>query len=192
MTRKLIASAGVVCLVVGPTALLGQALLTPVRAGGDAADQVADVASDLPAMRWALLLDAPLLLFVPAILSVGVVAGARQSRTAAVGAGLGFMGSLAAVFLLANDFLLCEAATSHEPGAIALVDDYQHNVLFGAMLVLYVSGQLIGCALLAIALWRRRAVPRWAAATVGPSRSSGWPSPLQAPRSPSPASAPAR
>ena len=35
------------------------------------------------------------------------------------------------------------------------------------MLVLYVAGQAVGCVLLAIALWRRRAVPRWAAAAVG-------------------------
>jgi hypothetical protein len=48
-----------------------------------------------------------------------------------------------------------------------LVDAYQHNALFGAMLVLYIAGQAIGCLLLAIALWRRRAVPRWAAVAVG-------------------------
>ena len=46
MTSRLITGAGLACLVVGPTALLGQALLTPVSAGGDAADQVADAASD--------------------------------------------------------------------------------------------------------------------------------------------------
>jgi hypothetical protein len=128
---------------------------------------VVDAASDLSAMRWALLLDAPLLLFVPAVLFVGVVAGARQSRAAAVGAGLAFMGTLAAVFLLANDILLYEAATSNQPDAIGLVDDYQHNALFGLMLVLYVAGQVIGFLLLAIALWRRCAVPRWAAVAVG-------------------------
>jgi hypothetical protein len=79
----------------------GQALLTPVGAGGDPAEQVADAASDLSAMRWDLLLDAPLLLFVPAVLIVGAVAGARQARTAAIGSGVAFMGTLAAVFLLA-------------------------------------------------------------------------------------------
>jgi hypothetical protein len=57
---------------------------------------------------------------VPAVLIVGVVAGARRSRVAAVGAGLAFMGTLAAVFLLANDILLYEAATSNTPGASAL------------------------------------------------------------------------
>jgi hypothetical protein len=71
-------TAGVACLAIGPTALFAQALLTPVSAGGDAARQVADAASDLSAMRWALLLDAPLLLLVPAVLFVGVVAGAGQ------------------------------------------------------------------------------------------------------------------
>ena len=111
------------------------------------------------AMRWALLFDAPLLLLVPAVLFVGAVAGARQSRVAAVGAGLAFMGTLAAVFLLANDILLYEAATSNTPGAIALIDGYQHNALFATMLVLYLVGQAIGCVLLAIVLWRRRAVP---------------------------------
>jgi hypothetical protein len=166
MTRKLTTSVGAACLVIGPAALLGQAIVTPVRAGGDAARQVADAASDLSAMRWALLLDAPLLLLVPAFLFAGSVAGARRSRTAAVGAGLAFIGTLAAVFLLANDILLYEAAMSDDPGAIGLVDAYQHNALFGAMLVLYIAGQTIGCLLLGIALWRRHAVSRWAAVAV--------------------------
>jgi hypothetical protein len=167
MTTRLITGAGLACLVVGPTALLGQALLTPVSAGGDPADQVADAASNLSAMRWVLLLDAPVLLLVPAVLFVGTIAGARQSRTAAVGTGIAFMGTLAALFLVANEILLYEAARSNELGAIALVHDYQHSVLFGAMLVLYIGGQVLGFVLLAIALWRTRPVPRWAAVAVG-------------------------
>jgi hypothetical protein len=39
VTTRTMTWAGVVCLVVGPTALLGQALLTPVGAGGDPAEQ---------------------------------------------------------------------------------------------------------------------------------------------------------
>jgi len=167
MTPRLITRTGVACLVVGPTALLAQALLTPVSAGGDAAAQVADAAGDLSAMRWALLLDAPLLLLVPAVLFVGAIAGTRQSRTATVGTGLAFMGTLAGMFLLANDILVYEAATSNDPGAIALVNDYQHNALFAAMLVVYIGGQVIGFGLLAIALWPTRAVPRWAAIALG-------------------------
>ena len=41
-TTRMMAWAGVACLVVGPAALLGQALVSPVGAGGAAADQVAD------------------------------------------------------------------------------------------------------------------------------------------------------
>jgi hypothetical protein len=41
MTRKLITSTGVACLVIGPAALLGQPVLTPASTGGDAARQVA-------------------------------------------------------------------------------------------------------------------------------------------------------
>jgi uncharacterized protein (TIGR03086 family) len=109
----------------------------------------------------------PVLLLVPAVLFVGTVAGARQSRKAAVGTGIAFMGTLATLFLVGNDILLYEAARSNDPGAIALVHDYQHNVLFGAMLVLYIGGQVLGFVLLAIALWRTRPVPRWAAVAVG-------------------------
>ena len=65
------------------------------------------------------------------------------------------MGTLAAVFLLANDILLYEAATSNDAGAVTLVEDYQHNALFATMLVLYIAGLAIGCVLLAGALWRR-------------------------------------
>ena len=191
--RKLITSAGVACVVIGPAALFGQALLTPVSAGGDTAAQVADAASDLSAMRWALVPDAPLLLFVPAVLFAGVVAGARQSRVAAVGAGLAFIGTLAAVFLLANDILVYEAATSNDAGAVTFVEDYQHNTLFATMLVLYIAGLAIGCVLLAVAMWRQRAVPRWAPPSRSvPSRSSDSSSSQQAPPSPSPASARAR
>ncbi len=91
MTTKLTTWAGVGCLVIGPAALLAQALLTPVSVGG-AADQVADAASDLSAMRRALLFDAPLLLLVAAVLFVACVAGARQSRVDAVGVALAVAG----------------------------------------------------------------------------------------------------
>jgi hypothetical protein len=49
MTTRLARWAGVLCLVVGPTALLGQALLSPVSVGGDPADQVAEAAAQWPA-----------------------------------------------------------------------------------------------------------------------------------------------
>jgi len=59
---------------------------------GYAADQVADTALGLCAMRWALVLDAPLPSILPAALYIGAIAGARRSRLAAIGAACAFAG----------------------------------------------------------------------------------------------------
>ena len=69
-----------------------------------------------------------------------------------MGAGLAFIGAVAVMFLVANDVLVYEAATSSDRRESRSSADDQHNVLFGLMLGLYVVGQLTGCVLLAVAV----------------------------------------
>jgi len=161
-------AAGVACLVGGSLAQLVQCLVTPVAQGDSAADQVSQAAGHLSAMRLAVVLDVPLVLIIPAVLYVGVVAGARASRLAAVGTVLVFLPAVAAEFLLAGDALLYEAARQPDrAAATSLVKAYLGNGVIGGLTVVYLIGHVIGFVLLAVALWRVRAVPRWAAVALG-------------------------
>lgn len=158
---------GAFCLVVGSVSYLVQGWLSPL-ASTEASKQVAEAAGNLAAMRWALVWDVPLLLIVPAVLFLGVVAGVRSSRVAAIGTGVGFLAMLGTVFLLANDAVVYAAADLADPSqGIPVVEGFQSNGLFAAGLVLYLVGLPVGFVLLAVALWKRRAVPRWAAVALG-------------------------
>lgn len=164
---KWFARAGAVCLVVGSLAQLAQYLVTPLKTGDDAAALVARASEHLSAMGWALALDAPLLLIIPGILFVGWLAGAGEHRLAAAGTAVAFLGLLAAVFLLASDVLVYEAARLGSPGATKLVDAYMGNGLVIAMVAVYLVGEAVGFVLLAVSLWRRRVVPVWCCAALG-------------------------
>lgn len=162
--------AGVVCLVVGSMAQLAQYLVTPVAPGATAAEQVSQAAAHMSAMRVAVLLDVPLVLIIPAVLYVGMAAGARRSALAAVGTVLAFLPMLAAEFLLAGDALLVEAARQPDrAAAVALVQAYQSNGTVAGLVLFYLAGHLVSFVLLAVALWRARTVPRWAAVALGSS-----------------------
>jgi len=163
---------GAACLVVTSVGALAQYLVTPINPQDDAAGLVAAAAAHPDRMAWAVWLDLPILLVVPALLFVGGLAGARISRTAAIGAGLTFVTSLgAAGYLLALDLVIQSAARQPDAAAAAgVVDAYVGSALFLAVLLPYLVGHVIGFVLLGIALWRAGAVPVWAAAAT-----AAWP-----------------
>jgi hypothetical protein len=164
MARKWLMWIGVVCLVVGPIAQLAQFLVTPVTSGSDVPTQLAQVAADPSAMRWALALDVPLLLIIPAVVYVGLAAGLPTSRLTVSSTAIAFLSLLGGVFLVANDVLLYETSQlADAAAAISLVECYQGNAFVLAMLVFYLLGHLIGFPLLALALWRARVAPSWTA-----------------------------
>lgn len=160
---------GVVCLVGASVGALVQYLVTPIGEGDSAAAQVAAAAAHLTRMRWAVVLDLPILLTIPALLYLGWLAGARTSRLAAIGTGLTFAVALGAVgYLLALDPLLYAAARQPDrAAATGVVSDYLGNGLVTAVVVAYLAGHVVGFVLLAVALGRARVVPVWAAVAMG-------------------------
>jgi len=97
------AVAGATCLVAGSSGQLAQYLVSPIRSGQSAAQQVPDAAADLPAMNAAIWLDLLILLLIPASIYAGAIAGgntvmARQYRTALV-----VVSSLGAGYLFGSD-----------------------------------------------------------------------------------------
>jgi hypothetical protein len=160
---------GAVCLVGASVGALVQYLVTPIGEGDSASAQVAAAAAHLTRMRWAVVLDLPILLMIPALLYVGWLAGTRTSALAAIGTGLTFAVALGAVgYLLALDPLLYAAALQPDrAAAIGVVSDYLGNGLVTAVVVAYLAGHVVGFVLLAVALRRARVVPVWAAVAMG-------------------------
>jgi len=160
---------GVVCLVGASVGALVEYLVTPIGEGDSASAQVAAAAAHLTRMRWAVVLDLPILLTIPALLYVGWLGGARTSRLATIGTGLTSAVALGAVgYLLALDPLLYAAALQPDrAAATGVVSDYLGNGLVTAVVVAYLAGHVVGFVLLAVALRRARVVPVWAAVAMG-------------------------
>lgn len=154
---------GVVCLVIGSLAVFVQWLVTPVDATLDTPALVAKVADHHTAMGWALALDVPVLLVFPAVLYAGHLARAGTSLFAGIATAICFLPMLGGVLLLGVDALLYEAATQPDRAAAAdLVDAFINNPYVGGLTVVYLATHVVGFIMLAVALWRVRAVPVWA------------------------------
>ena len=160
---------GAVCLMGASVGALAQYLVTPIGEGDSAAAQVSAAAAHLTRMRWAVVLDLPILLTIPALIYVGCLAGARTSRLAAIGTGMTFAVALgAAGYLLALDPLLYAAATQPDrAAATGVVSDYLGNGVVTAVVIAYLVGHVVGFILLGVALARTRTVPAWAAVAMG-------------------------
>jgi hypothetical protein len=169
MLSKWNATAGAVCLVIGSLGQLAQHLVTPLPLGeATGAEQVAAAAAHPAAMGWATAFDLPLLLIIPGVLWIGWAAGGGRSALAAVGTGLAFLGMLGATYLTAGDVVVGEAAALRNPSAAgALVDRYVGSAVLDGTLVGLLLGQVLGFALLGIALRRARSVPAWSAIGLG-------------------------
>ena len=155
---------GVVCLVGGSLAVLLQWLVTPVDATLHVPAMLQQVAEHHEAMRWALLLDVPVMLVVPAVLYAGRLAGTGRSRLADVATALAFFPMIGSMVLLANDALLYVASTQPDrSAAVRLVHAFQNNLFVGGLTIFYLLTHLVAFPLLAVALRRARAVPVWAA-----------------------------
>ena len=162
-------SAAVACLVLGPLAMFVQFVVTPVP-GGDAsvAETLSAVAAHRTGMAWALALDVPLLLTIPALFCAGLLAGAATSRLAAIATALVVLPSIAAVVLLAQDALFYVAAVQADRGAgVALVQDFVDNPLIAFLTLGYLLVHLVAYPLLALALRRAGVLPRWLAVAFG-------------------------
>ena len=162
-------SAAVACLVIGPVAMFVQFVVTPVP-GGDAsvADTLNTLAAHQTAMQWALVLDLPLLLVVPALLYAGLLAGAATERLAAIATALVVLPSIGAVVLVGQDALLYVASQQPARGAaVALVQDFVDNPLIAFLTFGYLAAHAIAYPLLAVALRRARVLALWPAIGLG-------------------------
>lgn len=159
---------GVVALVGATAAELVWQVVTPVVEGTPAADQVAAAAAHPGRMQVSVWLDLLLLLAIPSALYIGAVAGGRSSRLATVGASLAFVTALGAGYILATDLMVAEVARGGGgPEQAAAIDAFQFGTISTVLLVAYLAGHLVGYVLLAVALFRARAIPTWAAAALG-------------------------
>lgn len=155
---------GWICLVGSSVGELAQWLVTPVPAAqGTAASQLAGVVGHSGAMRLASWLDLLILLVIPAVLVVGWLAGGRGSRLATTGAVVGFFATLSAGYLLALDPIVQAAAGVGDRAAgAAVLSAYESSPVVLFVTVSALAGEVVGFALLGIALFRSRRVPRWA------------------------------
>lgn len=159
--------AGAVCLVVGSLAVFVQYLVTPISGDMSASELVAKAADHHKALGWALALDVPAMLVIPAVIFVGYLAGSRTSTLAGIATALCLVPAIGGVVLFANDAVVYEAAKlSDRHSAATIVHGFENNAMIATVSGIYLLTHLIGFILLGIALHRRGAVPVWAAIAI--------------------------
>ncbi len=160
---------GAISLVVGGAAVLLQIMITPLLGTSTGAEIVAKATEHHTAMAWALALDFLVLLAAPAFLFIGHLAGARTSALASTAAAFlffPFVVSLPAVMGL--DGLAFLSTGEPDPAAMAhLIDSWENSTWFAVSLLPYLLLQLVGAILMAVALFKAKTVPAWAAIATG-------------------------
>ena len=169
---------GAISLAVGGAAVLLQYIVTPLSGDLTGKELVATVTEHHTAMGWALALDFPVLLAVPAFLFIGHLAGARSSVRASIATAFlffPFVLSLPAAFGL-DGLAFLAGAEPNQAAMVHLVDSWQNSAWFALSLAPYVLLQIVGGILMAIALLKAedRRLPGWPSRPVS-GRCSGWP-----------------
>lgn len=160
---------GITCLVVGSVGQLVQLLVTPVSQGEQsAASNVAKAAAHPHAMQAAAWLDLTILFFLPALVVVAHLAKARTTRLGWVAAVLAIGSTILGIaYILAPDVMYAESV--HGGVTAGAIDAYNGSGLLTGATIVFLVGHVLGLILLAVALWRVRAVPVWAAACLAVS-----------------------
>jgi hypothetical protein len=152
----------VACLVVGSVGQLAQYLVSPTSEAASAASNVARAAAHPSAMQWAAGLDLTILFFLPALVVVSCLAGARTTRLGWVASVLAIATTVPGVaYLLAPDVLYVGAV--HGDVTARVITAYNDSGVVTAATVVFLFGHVFGLLLLGVALWRAGSVPRWAA-----------------------------
>jgi hypothetical protein len=92
----------------------------------------------------------------------------RGTRLGVTGATLLILGHVAgagAVTIMAVQINVLATAPDR-PAAVEITTQLDHSLLWQIICVFYLAGWILGFLLLGIALWRARALPRWAAASI--------------------------
>ena len=163
-SRKMVAGA---CMVVAPFVLLVAMVIHPAS-DMDEATQVATIADNLDAWYVAhLLAFVSIVLVVPAVLGLMHMLRERQVALGHVGGGLAILGLLALTGLVAMELVLWQmAGAGNTAETVALLERLNETAGIVIPFVLLSFGFSIGMAVLAVGLYRARAVQSWMAVFV--------------------------
>ena len=162
--RKIVAGA---CMVVAPLVLLVAMVIHPASDMNEAT-QVATIADNLDAWYVAhLLAFVSIVLVVPAVLGLMHMLRERQVALGHVGGGLALLGLLAFTGLVAMELVLWQmAAAGNTAETIALLERLNETAGIVIPFVVLSFGFALGMAVLAVGLYRARAVQSWMAVFV--------------------------
>ena len=149
-------------MVVGSAGQLAQYLVSPISEAASAASNVAKAAAHPSAMQWAAWLDLTILFFLPALVVVGYLAGARTTRLGWVASVLAIATTVPGIaYLFAPDVLYVEAI--HGDVTARAITAFNASGVVTASTVVFLFGHVFGLLLLGVALSRAGSVSRWAA-----------------------------
>jgi hypothetical protein len=159
------------CLVGGPLAGVVVRGVVPASSTASVARTVSDYAAHPGATRTLLIADAFLFLLVPAALAAAGLAWRRAPVLALCAAVLSLIGWTAIMMLIAQDALEAVAGRAAYAGgqATAITNAWSDQTLVAVWIGAFIVGHILGTVLLGAALWRARAVPRWAALAIAVS-----------------------
>jgi len=160
---------GAAALVIGPLGLILSSLFQVTSDDDSVSASLAKIAAHPSGEHAVIICDLLVAFMVPAVLYLMRLAGPRAPRLTQAGGTAAFAAWLAGLVSLgASDLLLDHAAQLPDRAtAVGLVHAVTSDAAFVIPEALFIAGHLAGMLLLGIALWRSRAVPRWAAALVG-------------------------
>lgn len=153
------------CLVGGPLAMLAVAVLIPSESDSAQPYYQAFVAQPGRAQAEMAAAIVAFLLLPFLVLGLYRLSARRAPRLAGTGAVLSLLAWAALSVMVATDALMYELA-AHRMGPRAWDLLFNHDVFVHVLTFVFGGGHVIGMALLALALWRSRAVPTWIAATL--------------------------
>jgi len=160
---------GAAALVLGPLSLVLGSLFQVAGDDDSVPASLAKIAAHTSGERVVIVCDLLAVFMLPAVLYLMRLAGPRAPRLTLAGGTVAFAAWLAGLVSLgASDLLYDHAAQLPDrASAVTLVHAITSDAAFVVPETLFIIGHLLGMLLLGIALWRSRAVPRWAATLVG-------------------------
>ena len=160
---------GAAVLVIGPLGLVVSSLFQVASDDDSVSASLAKIAAHPSGERAVIISDLLVTAMLPALLYLMRLAGPRAPRLTLVGGAVSFAAWMAGLYSVgASDLLYLRAAQlTDRASAVSLVHAVTSDAAFVLPEILFVVGHMLGLLLLGIALWRSRAVPRWAAALVG-------------------------
>jgi hypothetical protein len=162
--RTLSRAAGATSLIIGPL-VLAIPIMASDNTDAPATTQLHNYASHSGAALVSNFFLLPLILLVPAMVYAARLARPGAPKLAFFGGGLAALGWLAGLMSIgAGQIALYQGSKlADEAGAAALIERMNGDPVFGALVGIFVVGHVIGMIVLGVALWRSRAVARWAA-----------------------------